>query len=70
LFRLFIPKKDRFKVVCQKCGSTGEVNLNKVKNNDFSDGFYYFSEEIDGDILEWFLCSNCYSEVYMEHDEL
>ncbi|HID43060.1 MAG TPA: hypothetical protein EYP30_04665 [Archaeoglobaceae archaeon] len=70
MFRLFTPKKDKFKVVCQKCGRIGEVNLNKMENNDFSDGFYYFSEKSDKGIFEWFLCSDCYSEIYLEHDEL
>lgn len=70
MFRFFIARKNRYKVICQRCGKTGEIDLNKVKNNDFSDGFYYFSERVDEDNLEWFLCSACYGEIYLEHDEL
>jgi len=70
VFRGFFVKMNRFKVICQKCGGTGEVNLEKVRNNDFSEGFYYFIEDSNAGKIEWFLCSDCYSERYLEHDEL
>ncbi|MFO7966404.1 MAG: hypothetical protein R6U44_02265 [Archaeoglobaceae archaeon] len=71
MFRDFNPDLDQFKVVCQNCGKTGEVEIEKVRSRDFSDGFYYFSENKKelGEV-EWFLCSACYKEIFMEHDEL
>jgi hypothetical protein len=70
MFRQFSAKPNRFKVICQRCGKTGEVDLEKVRNNDFSDGFYSFNEATNIGKVEWFLCSDCYGEIYLEHDEL
>lgn len=71
MFRDFNPNLNLFKVICQRCGRTGEVDLRKINYKDFSDGFYYFSEnKKDLGEVEWFLCSACYNEIFVEHDEL
>lgn len=71
MFRDFNPDLNQFKVICQRCGRQGEIDLEKVRFKDFSDGFYYFSENKKelGEV-EWFLCSACYKEIFVEHDEL
>ncbi len=67
----FEPDPRRFKVVCQRCGKTGEVDFKKPLGEmgwhlmfwdyDTEDGYTF--------TIEYYLCDECYYELYGEEIE-
>jgi len=57
--RVWFPDFKKFKVICQRCGKTGEIDW-----TDPSDvSFLLFSVEDNEYVYEFWLCSKCADEI-------
>lgn len=65
----FKVKENKFKVICQKCGKTGEISfLDKPEVTGF---ILCFGEKEDSDKVlefEYYLCIPCYARSEIEKD--